>query len=408
MAMHVLGLAICICGFGAQDEPAQTPRQKYDALLREYEAEEVAWSSNYGGGEKGDPQELLIARYRDWPGWTYAPRFIQFAEAHLDDSTALEALSWVVNQARAVGAGDLQLNPPFRRAWELLLQQHRFDSRQVIESCRSSFRYGSPWTEQFLRTALEQSKNREVRGLACFYLARVLSTRRTIRVDPWFDREPKSPFEALLRQRLDPAYTAYIRTTEVKTVDEEVNSLLERSIREFGEIPLQKGLQTGQPSKTIADLAREDLAGFREPHVGRQAPDIKGEDTSGKALTLGDYRGKTVILLFAAGWDDESRKFYARGRRLLEQFKGQSVALLGVDCDKDKERLRTAIKEGAITWPCWSDGGVGGPIATAWGVRKLPTVFVLDPDGVVRSIDPGEGLEDLVEKLVGQISAGRR
>ena len=38
-----------------------------------------------------------------------------------------------------------------------------------------------------------------------------------------------------------------------------------------------------------------------------------------------------------------------------------------------------------ITWPSWFDGGgTGGPIATLYGVRSWPTVYVLDPKGVIR------------------------
>jgi len=38
------------------------------------------------------------------------------------------------------------------------------------------------------------------------------------------------------------------------------------------------------------------------PAVGKQAPDIEGEDLDGKRFTLADYRGKVVMLDFWGMW----------------------------------------------------------------------------------------------------------
>jgi len=36
--------------------------------------------------------------------------------------------------------------------------------------------------------------------------------------------------------------------------------------------------------------------------IGQTAPDIDGEDTTGKRLHLADYKGKVVVLHFWANW----------------------------------------------------------------------------------------------------------
>ena len=70
--------------------------------------------------------------------------------------------------------------------------------------------------------------------------------------------------------------------------------------------------------------------------------------------------------------------------------KEKPFVLLTVDNDKDPEELRKVIKSGEITWRCWWEGGIGGPIATAWGVEVIPTLFILDHRGVVRHENPGD------------------
>lgn len=38
------------------------------------------------------------------------------------------------------------------------------------------------------------------------------------------------------------------------------------------------------------------------PQVGQAAPDLDGEDTTGRRLHLTDYRGQVVLLHFWASW----------------------------------------------------------------------------------------------------------
>ena len=58
-----------------------------------------------------------------------------------------------------------------------------------------------------------------------------------------------------------------------------------------------------------------------------------------------------------------------------------------------------------ITWPSFFDGGgIGGPIATRWGVRGWPTIYVLDAKGVIRATSVrGEALDRVLEKLIAEV-----
>jgi peroxiredoxin len=239
-------------------------------------------------------------------------------------------------------------------------------------------------------------------------LARVLKARRTISADPWFNREGLSPFQSFLRLRLDTGTVAYILATDQKAADEEATRLLERVIREFGDV-VRHDPRPRVGKVTLAELARSDLENLRKPTVGRPAPEIEGKDANGRRFTLSEHRGKIVLLVFFADWDEECRKRYTQLRRLVERFKAQPFALLGVECDKDPEKLREATRKGEITWRCWRDEGMGGPIAMTWGVDRLPTVFILDHSGVIRSDDLEEDrLEKAVERLVNAAREKRR
>src|SRR5438477_217906 len=92
-------------------------------------------------------------------------------------------------------------------------------------------------------------------------------------------------------------------------------------------------------------------------------------------------------------------------RSLVEKYRGRPFVLVGVNTDPDIATLREAQGK-SVAWRSFWDGGKGGPITQAWGVRAFPTVVLIDHEGVVRDFsegapDPKEfdrEIEDLVRK----------
>jgi hypothetical protein len=93
---------------------------------------------------------------------------------------------------------------------------------------------------------------------------------------------------------------------------------------------------------------------------------------------------------------------YPHERSLVQRLAGRPFALVGVNSDKNLEELHAAMAKEQITWPSWFDGGgTGGPIASLYEVRSWPTIFVLDPRGVIRFKDVrGEALDKAVDGLL--------
>ncbi len=88
-------------------------------------------------------------------------------------------------------------------------------------------------------------------------------------------------------------------------------------------------------------------------------------------------------------------------RELVKRLADKPVALLSVNTAADRKPLRKSIKEGEITWRCWFDGGVEGPIAKVWNVTWFPTIYVLDATGVIGFKDlRGPSLDDAVMTLM--------
>ena len=87
----------------------------------------------------------------------------------------------------------------------------------------------------------------------------------------------------------------------------------------------------------------------------------------------------------------------------MEELGEQGFAIVGVNSDESLERAQRAVKENKLNWENFFDGGTKGPIATAWGVRGWPRLYVLDRTGVIRAKDlRGETLETRIRELLAE------
>ncbi len=131
---------------------------------------------------------------------------------------------------------------------------------------------------------------------------------------------------------------------------------------------------------------------------------MTGEDIEGGKFDLSDYRGKVVVLSFSGFWCGPCRSMYPYERTLVSRLAGKPFALVEINSDGDKNRVRENMAKENITWRhIWDGGSTEGPLAKAWQIRAWPTFFVLDARGVIRHKavgEPGGALLEWVEALV--------
>jgi hypothetical protein len=100
-------------------------------------------------------------------------------------------------------------------------------------------------------------------------------------------------------------------------------------------------------------------------------------------------------------------------RSLVERLKNEPFALIGVNSDEDREKLKPVLDEEHITWRSFWNGpqGPSGPLSAAWNVHGWPTLYVLDAQGVIRAKDVRDehALDTLLDGLVAEAkSAGAK
>ena len=98
---------------------------------------------------------------------------------------------------------------------------------------------------------------------------------------------------------------------------------------------------------------------------------------------------------------------YPHERSLVEQWKNEPFVILGVNSDRDLESLKSVRAKERISWRSFWNGpeGSSGPISRAWKVEGWPTLYLIDPEGVVRYSSVGadeRALDAAIEALLAK------
>ncbi len=100
---------------------------------------------------------------------------------------------------------------------------------------------------------------------------------------------------------------------------------------------------------------------------------------------------------------------YPHERSLVKRLANKPFALIGVNSDRNREKLKSVMKKENITWRSfWNGGGTSGPISTKWNVSGWPTIYVLDAKGTIRYKGVrGEAMDEAVDTLLAEIEVGQ-
>ena len=92
----------------------------------------------------------------------------------------------------------------------------------------------------------------------------------------------------------------------------------------------------------------------------------------------------------------------------MEQHANQPFALLGINSDEDRQKLKDVIMRENLTWRSWWDGSISGPIHEQWQITERPAIFVVDQKGVIRfKSTSDEGLDAAIESLLNSAPVPR-
>ncbi len=124
--------------------------------------------------------------------------------------------------------------------------------------------------------------------------------------------------------------------------------------------------------------------------IGDKAPDFTLKDQHGQDVSLSDYAGKNVVLVFyPLAFTGTCQGELCSLRDDLPRFENDAVQVLTISVDSPPTHRVWADQE-SFTFPLLSDFWPHGEVARRYGVFDdtlgfaLRGTFVIDADGVVR------------------------
>jgi peroxiredoxin len=365
----------------SDEPPSPTTTQQYQAILDDFEAAKRAFASKFETATTEAQRRKFRAQF---PGpEDYYARLLALAEAHPADPAAVDALVWIVATSTNGYDAFKERGVRIKRAMDILASDHLDDPR-LGRVCLELSGTATPLRDEFLHTIYARSADRRNKGRACLALGEFLLAKSAAvsRLKGAPGAEVMRRIEAESPHRL-PYYEQLLRA-EPEALCRQGEQLLEQAIAEYGELPYDPTF-VSKDGKTLAEVARTDLRRLRNLTVGHEAPDIEGRDVDGNSFKLSQYRGRVVLLTFSGNWCGPCRAMYPGERDLVARLNNRPFTLLSVNTDQDRETLRKSISEGEITWRCWWESGVEGPICSRWLIQGFPQVYLLDHKGVIRS-----------------------
>ena len=146
-------------------------------------------------------------------------------------------------------------------------------------------------------------------------------------------------------------------------------------------------------SRIADDLRRVDLLG--QPVV------LSAPSTDGKTIDIAEHRGRIVIVCFFATWSPPSILALDKVKRAVSEFPSDRVQVFGVSLDTKPEPLGELLKSQKVGWPIARDGlGWESPLIRGFGINALPTVWLLDREGKLRSLDALENTGVQIRQLL--------
>ena len=108
---------------------------------------------------------------------------------------------------------------------------------------------------------------------------------------------------------------------------------------------------------------------------------INLEDMNGKSISISDFRGKIVFLNFWTTWCPACRIEMPSMEKLHQKLKNKDFAIVTVNLRESASKVKAFFKEFKLTFSALLDST--GLVAASFGMRSIPTTYILDKTGRV-------------------------
>jgi thiol-disulfide isomerase/thioredoxin len=214
--------------------------------------------------------------------------------------------------------------------------------------------------------------------------------------------------------RTSPAERAGLRDGDVmvrvagRSVNRPADVIAALRVRRPGDtlqVDVERQGRASTVSVTLAPFPNAE-AMLKADKLGREVPSIAGlQGVRGVVPRDALPKGKVVVLDFWAAWCGACRAVTPVLNHWQDKYGAQGLVVLGVSSDAHPVASKASDAFG-IKYAVGADSS-DEKVFSAFGVRALPTMYVVDKRGVVREVTVGVDVDQLgrVEALIGRLLA---
>jgi thiol-disulfide isomerase/thioredoxin len=135
--------------------------------------------------------------------------------------------------------------------------------------------------------------------------------------------------------------------------------------------------------KPVSDGVRRAFSQARISLLRKRVPleDFSLPLLTGGTQTLSGLKGKVVFLNFWATWCPPCKSEMPSMDSLYRRLREKGMEFLAVDIQETRDSVEYFVSESRLSFPVVLDQS--GRVSSVYGIRSIPTTFIIDRDGMI-------------------------
>ena len=148
---------------------------------------------------------------------------------------------------------------------------------------------------------------------------------------------------------------------------------------------------------TAMEPSAYPLSPNRKYTMQEKAADFSLEDLQGRKFKLSENKGKPVLLVFGATWCPSCREEIPHLKKIFTNYGKKGLVMVNIDVQESHDKVSRFAERYKLPYPVLLDEKA--EVARSYGVRGIPTLVLVDKEGMILCSQCGS-IERYLDKML--------